>query len=46
MKHDVYDAFVDNQNVILSDVLTAFGRVTAADRKRYQQLCTYKYVYV
>ena len=44
VKNEVYDAFVDNQNLILSEDLASVGKINNADRKRYQQLCTYRCV--
>lgn len=44
-KYDVYDAFVDNQNVILREHMAPIGKVNTADKKRYHHLCAYKYVY-
>ena len=45
-KAETYDAFIDNQNLILCDKLAALGKINSGDKKRYQQLCTYRYVNV
>jgi len=41
LKKEVYDAFVDNQNLVLSESLSSFGKINSADKKRYQQLRSY-----
>ncbi len=41
-KDDVYDAFVDNQKLKLTESLSPLARINNADRKRYQSLCSYK----
>ncbi|XP_065064258.1 DENN domain-containing protein 11-like [Rhopilema esculentum] len=40
-KTDVYDAYVDNQNLRLSERLALIGKINNGDKKRYQQLCMY-----
>ena len=42
LKKEVYDAFVDNQNLVLSESLSSFGKINSADKKRYQQLRSYR----
>ena len=43
-KTDVYDAYIDNQNLRLSERLALIGKINNGDKKRYQQLCMYRWV--